>query len=63
MSKAKNVKQHTKTNQQHMEVEDEWGDKGYLVEGIIYKTKEEAKAAIQKLLDDEFKSRYVKEKN
>lgn len=60
MSKAKNVKQHgTKDNQKYMEAEDDWGDSYYTVEGIQYKTKEEAKAAIHENLKKEFNSRYI----
>jgi len=62
MAKAKNVKQHNKSLE-YMDVENEWGDTEFVVEGIHYKTKEEAKKAIQELLDNEFKSRYNKTAN
>jgi hypothetical protein len=57
--KAKYLKQY-KRNVDLIEVEDGFGDKGYKVEGVIYQTKEEAKKAIHTLIEEEFKSRYIK---
>ena len=61
--KAKNLKQHLpKDNQKYMEVEDQWGDTKYIVEGVEYKTRADAKKAIDELLAKEFTSRYKEKK-
>ncbi len=59
--KAKNIKQHIpKKNQDYMETVNEWGDKDFIVEGVHYKTKEEAKQAIHDLVTKEFNERNKK---
>jgi len=61
--KAKNIKQHLlKENQKYMETTDDWGDKCFIVEGKYYKTKEEARQAINDLITNEFNKRNKEEK-
>jgi hypothetical protein len=59
--KAEHLKKHLKKVAIE-EQEDSWGDKFWVVEGRKYFTKQEAQAAVSKLVEDEFRDRYLKEK-
>jgi len=56
--KAKDLKQHTKSNQTYMDKEEnKYGDDVYYVEGVQYKTKQDAKKAIAELIAKDFTDR------
>lgn len=60
--KAQNLKQH-KLEFEYETVEDAWGDKTYVVEGIAYVNEIEAKKAIHELITKEFNERYLNKKD
>lgn len=57
--KAKHLKEHQKKPKIEI-VEDEWEDKRFMFDGVMYQTKQDALEAAQKKLEKEFRERYVK---
>lgn len=56
--------QHLKQHLHELEIkkgEDAWGNQIYTVEGVEYKDKQLATAAVRALIDTEFRARFVKQ--
>lgn len=59
--KAKHLREHLKEPEIE-ETEDKWGDQVWVVEGVTYRFRYQATAAVARLIETEFRSRYLKEK-